>query len=398
MPRYRYIAEDAEGRPQSGRREAKSPEALTAALQGEGLRVQSVEPMAEESARGDRLSDDDAQALAEQVAGLARAGLPLHSGLRALATELPDGALRRAVRQLADRLEAGEPLDDAIEALGPRFPAHLHGLLLAGVRSGRMGDVLGEFVTYTQLGASLRRSVWLSLAYPILLFSAFVLVFVYLAFVIVDGFQDIYKDFGISIPWATRLLFEMSDTVKEAGWAVVTLPLAAVVLGWLSGKLLLDPVSRHWLARRLPLFGPLWRWTSLAEFSHYLGLLLECQLSLVQALPLAAAGTRDAGLALVGQQIAVAIESGRSLAESLSWRRIFPGGFAKMLQWAEGHQSLPETLHMAAEMFEARARSQASFIGSVCAVIAVIFVLWGCGFLVVALFWPLLQLIRALSG
>ena len=47
-----------------------------------------------------------------------------------------------------------------------RIPPHLRGLVAAGVRSGRLGEVLGEFSEYATIGIELRRRLWLNLAYP----------------------------------------------------------------------------------------------------------------------------------------------------------------------------------------------------------------------------------------
>ena len=60
--------------------------------------------------------------------------------------------------------------------------------------------------------------------------------------------------------------------------------------------------------------------------------------------------------------------------------------------------AVAEILHMAGEMFEARARGQATFAGTVMAVLAVILVLWGIFTVVVGLMLPMITLISRLSG
>lgn len=406
MPSYRFQITDTQGNRQTGERAAESAEDLLMDLQAEGLEVHSIVPLSTDDrpateaapAGRDRLSSDEARLFAEQLAGLTRAGLPLHSGLRALAEELTEGALRRTLISLADRLEAGEPLDDALAGLGNRLPSHLRSLVMAGARSGRVGPVLGEFVNYAQIGASLRRALWLGLAYPIMLIGALLLLYVYLAMIVSRGFEDIFKDFNIALPTVTVALLKTAHALTEKGLVLVTGPIVVLVLGWLASRLLLDEASRHRLFNLLPLLGPLWRWTALAEFSHYLALLVECEIPLPMAVPLAAEGTRDAELRRASKVVGQEIAEGMSLGRSVSWWHVFPFGFGKLLRWAEGHQSLPETLHMAGEVYEARARSQASFVASVFAVSAVIFVIWSVGFIVVALFLPLIQLISRLSG
>ena len=63
-----------------------------------------------------RLSGKEATTLAGQVAALAKSGLPLEPGLRALADEFGHGRLARVLREMADRLEAGDSLEQVIQS------------------------------------------------------------------------------------------------------------------------------------------------------------------------------------------------------------------------------------------------------------------------------------------
>ena len=75
---------------------------------------------------GGGLNGDEAPELSAQLAGLARAGLPLASSLAALAEELPRGRLRRSMDDLARGLESGRPLGEALddpERADPAAPA-----------------------------------------------------------------------------------------------------------------------------------------------------------------------------------------------------------------------------------------------------------------------------------
>jgi type II secretory pathway component PulF len=112
---------------------------------------------------------------------------------------------------------------------------------------------------------------------------------------------------------------------------------------------------------------------------------------LTTALPLAGDGVRDADLADACRAMARDLEEGLPLTTAIGRRRIFPAGFQKLLKWAEGQRSLPEALHMAGEMFEARARRQTSFVGVLCLVLVVVSLIWGIGFLLTALYLPLFR-------
>ncbi len=400
MPRYDYRATDAEGNAHPGREDADDLDALARSLGSKGLRLESAEIVSQSSLepKPAPLSDADAREAVHEIAAMAEAGLPLGPGLRALGEDLPSGRLSRLLATIADRVDAGASLESALDEVQDRFPPHLRGLLLAGTKSGRTAQVLGDFVGYAQVGANLRRTLWLTLAYPILLVLLFSTLAVFVSMFVVSGFESIFQDFGIGLPVMTRILLGISHAVTDFGPWLLIVPLALIVLGVLVARLFLDAPTRRRLLRAIPLFGPLWRWTSLAEFSHFLGLLVESSVPLQTAVTIAADGAQDAELARAGRFIADRIQQGQSLGEAARESRALPDGFTGVLNWAESHRSLPESLHMAGEIFETQAQSRARFIGSVVMVLTVVTVIWGCGFLVVALFMPLIRLVTILSG
>src|SRR5208282_5756706 len=85
---------------------------------------------------------EPADRLNEEIAGMARAGLPLDQGLAALAREMGGGRLRQVTAELADDLRRGKTLPEALERQGDRVPPYYSSLVMAGVRTGRIGDVL----------------------------------------------------------------------------------------------------------------------------------------------------------------------------------------------------------------------------------------------------------------
>jgi type II secretory pathway component PulF len=222
-------------------------------------------------------------------------------------------------------------------------------------------------------------------------------VFTFVCVVLVGSFKVIFMDFGLPIPLLTRIMIQISNAMTMA-WLPVLEVLASVLAIWLVVNAVAGAPIRRSLACRVPLIGPIWRWTSLSEFCHLLGLLLEAELALPEALPMAADGVQDADVRAACRVIANEVASGESLARSFQGRSVFPQGLGRILSWAEGHRSLPEALHMAGEMFEARARAQANFAGTVLAVLSVIIIIAGIGVVIPAVMLPMINLISKLSG
>jgi general secretion pathway protein F len=347
--------------------------------------------------RAPRLSTQEAALLSEQIAGLARAGLPLASGLQALGAELPRGGLRRMLGAVSRSLTQGASLDEAIGAQGSALPAHLRGLVLAGQRTGRTPEVLGRFAGYAQIGAEVRRQLGLSLVYPIvsIIFAVALLLFVLLF--IVSGFEKIFQDFGIPLPVLSQVLIATASRLRSMGLILAEVLTVAGAIG-IVALIVIGPAVRRSVFSRLPLLGPVWRWTSLAEFCHLLGLLVESEVPLAEAVPMAGAGVVDADVREVAQSMTADLARGESLANVIARRSYFPEGLGPIVAWSEAHQSLAEALHVLGEMFEARAQAHASFASTVCTSLTVLMILFGVSAVIFGVFLPLIQMIQKLSG
>jgi type II secretory pathway component PulF len=300
--------------------------------------------------------------------------------------------------------------------------------------------VLGRFSKYANVGAEMKRALWLGLAYPLftmgLAFALLIVVDTYL----VAQFENIFNDFGIPLPGLTIMLINTAHLIR-AGWPVLLIFLVGAAVVWLVLRFALPAPSRNSLIDRIPVIGPLWRYTSWAEFCHLLALLLESELPMPEALRLTGQGIENSDIDRACRAMARDVEHGKTLSDAMSGRapvitpsgpfdhlakkpapegledlppaptmedllsareaaiavrRAMPVSLSRLLKWAEDHRAIAEILHMAGEMFEARSRSQAAFAGTVMGVLAVLGVIMGVFTVVVGLFLPLITLLSRL--
>jgi general secretion pathway protein F len=395
MPRYRYNAVDAAGKPASGELEAAGLEAARQELSAAGLDPQSIS-LSEVPQPGRRqgwLSTEEAVELARGLAEMTKAGLPLAGGLRAMARDLPRGRLPEVLRQMSSQLEAGATLDQVIQAQGRRFPAHVRGLVLAGLRSGRLAEVLEEFVDAERAQIELRWRIWLSLAYPIVLLSIIAILLVFLQVVIMPTFVGVFQDFEVSLPAITKLFLQTAGPVTWVlGGALVLVAAAAFLVAAMRRVAWVPP-----LLYRVPLIGPLWRFGRLAQFSRLMGVLLEQAVPLPEALRLTAAGLRDAYLAEGCRQAADGVESGRPLAECLASQPKFPPSMIPLVDWGQRARAMADSFRASAEMFEGRVQTQGIFLETVLVPLMFLVIALFIGFFIVAMFLPLISLVQSLT-
>ena len=404
MTRFRYKAIDAQGRNHQGTLDAPDQAEARTQLWNRGLTPMTLEPAVARRTTG--LSEREVTELLDQLLALTRAGSPLPGGLRAASAELESAPLRATFARLADHLDQGRGLDAALLDEAGQFPAHLQGLILAGARTGRLGDVLGEVVQGSNLGHELRGRVRASLAYPSLVLAVVVALSVFICHISSrisseSSADFLFSGFGMPRPTLTMAIAAITSFITQ--YDIWALPILAVVggSGWLLWRSFLSPARRRRILESVPLYGPLLRFVALAEFCHLTALLVEADIPLPEALNLAGGSVRDPALADTCRRIAASVADGESLTASLRGWTGLPASLGQLLAWGEDNQELAGALRFAGDMFETRAEAQATFASQVVGAGMLILILWWVGFAIAAIYLPItntIQLLARLAG
>lgn len=393
--RFRYTAIDGTGGEVTGELEAADREAALRVLQHRGLQPKTIDATGCGPDEAVSLTGMDFQELSGHIAEITQANLPLAPGLRAAADELPGGRLRWALLQIAADLDAGRDLQTVLAAR--RAPRDLQALIRVGVRGGSLADVLGHYVSHARQLADVRRRMLSGLAYPLVLAGVGSGIFAFFAVYLVPKFQRIFEDFGAALPTATVLLIAVSDVLVYHGWWIV--PLAAVVFlgGWMFVRGLIGAAAMRHVVCSLPIIGPLLRSAAMARFSRTLATLIECRVPLPEALELAGEASCDAELQFASRELAGQVQRGEVLTPGIFSLAGFSPAIARHLSRREQTETLADLLHTLADMFYSRTRVQAMFLVWVFKFVFLVGLVLGMGFLVIALFAPLIGLLNSLA-
>ncbi len=223
-------------------------------------------------------------------------------------------------------MKNGSLLSDAFARQGV-FPPIYVTSVLAGEKSGALGEVLDRFITYQKLALAVRKKLILSLVYPCLLIVLVICLMVFLVTFVVPNFAELYHSMGAQLPAATEVLIAVGTTARNyvlSGF--VGLVLAAIAFRFWAktdaGEETLDRWRLH-----TPLVGEIWIKYQVAQFSRVLGTLLVGGIPLLQALETASSSL---GTRLLKKTLGTAsqmVKEGQSLSGSLSQDENLPGPF-----------------------------------------------------------------------
>lgn len=350
--------------------------------------------------RGGHLSAEELITLNEEIAAMARAGLPLDQGLAALARDMGRGRLRAVTRQLAQDLHSGFSLPRALARQEGRVPPFYAALLDAGVRSGRVGDVLTTLTLYARAIADFRTTVVSAVLYPAIVLALGLGLLAFVASQVLPAFVDIFHTARLRLPLITQLLILISDHVVE------TLVLPVVVVGVIvfatRSILRTTPQGRSLWARlvyAVPLAGDLIRSARLAAFADLLGILVDRSIPLPQSLRLAADASSDPLLTVGAEHVEKDLRQGQPLGAALKRQRLVPTVVVWMIAFGERQGTLGPTLHQVAQLYRHKAEIRAAVLRTVLPPLLILALAAFLGLVFIfGLMGPMFALLRGLSG
>jgi type II secretory pathway component PulF len=404
MRTYSYTAIDSRGRRLSGEIEATDPDAVVAQLTAQGLRIETVQLTA---ARGQssaavrqpelsaRLSAAETREVGGHISEIVSAGAPLEAGLSAIAQEFPWGRVSRALRGIVRDLEAGNDLESVLARR--RAVGYLPALVRAGQRSGRTAEILENFITGSQIVYELRQILWTALAYPLILLCMLFPIMFVLLLRVVPQFGEIFAGFEVRLPFLTEVLLVTSEFLRSEGVWIVLVAVGAIAVLAVMFRLILGRVAQRRLMCRIPVIGPVLRWSAMARFAPLLSALIEARVPLDEALVLAGDAAGDAEIEDDCRVMAASLRAGNTLQEAADETGRFPGSFMRALTWERHQEGFPEVLRSMADMYAGRARAFVLLLAVLLPPLAVVFVAGTVGFVIVLLFMPLIELLNKLS-
>jgi len=323
--------------------------------------------MAESSARSDRVSLEQLIAFNDEVASLIRAGVPLELGLKQVG-QSATGGLAKLSQRLAERMETGVSLQQALDDEGDRIPGVYRAVVEAGLRSGRLPEALEEMSGLATTLLDLHRRIAIALLYPAIVFAMAWGLLTFVTYSMIPAYLETHARLDLAPTFVTNGLAALHE--YQAIWCP-GIPLVIVMVALaLSQRVATqhNTTAGRLVSRRLHRFA--WfPWVienfDRATLTHTLRLLVQNQTPLHEAVLLAGWATGSRSIIHDTTAVAQQLQAGNSLQNSLGTARSLPHFLRWMLTSGERNGNLPEVLDSAGDVYESRATSQVETLKSV---------------------------------
>ena len=399
MPAYRFEALDGKGKASTGLLEADNAKAARAQLRQRDLVPLVVTPVTAATSDGTaprftrRVFSATGRAVwTRQLAGLVGSGLPLERALTALAEESENDRQRELVAHLKSEVNAGNSFARALATAPREFDDVYRAVVAAGEQSGALGPVLERLAEDQEQQQALRTKVLGAMLYPaIVSLVAFIIVIVLVTWV-VPQIANTFSSGKRTLPFLTVAMLAISGFVRQWGWAVGLLLVAAATGFALARRAEAFRERSDAALLRLPLLGRLARGYNAARFGGTLAMLAGAGVPILKALQAAAETLGNRAMRADALDALAQVREGAPLGSALAAKKRFPGLLSMFARLGEQTGQLPLMLQRAANQLSAEVQRRAMAAATILEPLLIV----GMGIVVVlimlAVLLPIIQL------
>lgn len=305
-----------------------------------------------------KVNSNQLVALNEELAAIVRAGVPLPEELERFGRDV-GGPAAGVARELAERLQAGESLPDALDRLSVRLPPAYRALVRAGYQRGHLASALESVARCELLKREFRQRTVSMCWYPALLLTATFGVALFTLFSLLPAYAELRDTLsqmqsatmaGRAFAATVGLLERMAALLPWWGWLPVTLVGIVIVAS-------VEPIDRRvGLSRLIPGMRRFMASLDAALLCEHLAGMLQAAAPLDVALETASYVVTDRRLRRACREAAARAGRGMGLNETFETALGWPQAVAWRAAQCRSQQQLVRVFQRMAEFYRQRAR------------------------------------------
>lgn len=349
-----------------------------------------------------RVSNKQMVQFTRQLSTLQDAGLPILRSLNILEEQARPGKLKSTLRIVVEDIEGGATLSEAMAKHPKVFTRLYTNMIAAGETGGVLDVILNRLADFLEKAQKLKRKVIGAMIYPLVVISFACAIVGGIMYWVIPKFRDIFEDFDVELPALTEALISVSYWFANGRPpGVVLVPLIPIVF-YMTLKLVRSAKGGRyvtdWLVMHIPIIGPLLEKSAIARFTRTLGTLISAGVPILEALNITKETAGNEVFARAMETVHDAIREGDSFANPLRATKTCDAIVVNMVDVGEETGELDKMLIKVADNYDEEVETAVASLISLLEPVMVVVLGGIVGFIVVALFLPLVKLIESVAG
>jgi type IV pilus assembly protein PilC len=395
MAVFEYKGVDQSGAIREGTIDAVNESIAISSLQRRGLTLESVQPQGKGSIFGQeitffqRVKSKDIVMLARQIATLFEAQVSALRIFRLLSVETTNPALRSRLVEVANDLQSGSNISDALAKHPKVFSRFFVSMVRTGEETGKLDKTFAYLADYIDRTYEITAKARNALIYPAFVIMTFIAVMVLMLTTVIPRLSDILTETGQEIPIYTKIVLGLSGFLTNYFLLVIA---AFAIGGTLIYKYYSSPEGRVRLSSlrmSIPYVGTLYQKLFLSRLADNLSTMLGSGIQMVRAVEITAEVVDDAVFGEVLKKAALEIQGGRPASEVFAKYPEFPGIIVAMMRIGEETGELGKILDTMAKFYRREVQNAVDTLVSMIEPLMIVTLAIGVGVLLASVLVPI---------
>ncbi|MFH0777260.1 MAG: type II secretion system F family protein [Candidatus Eisenbacteria bacterium] len=333
-----------------------------------------------------------------QLSILQDAGLPIVRSLKVLEGQMKPCLLKGILAQVTEDVEGGSSLSEAMARHPKAFDKLYVNMIKAGEAGGVLDTILQRLAQFLEKAQALKRKIIGAAIYPVAVMTVAVGIVAGIMVFVIPSFKKVFADLGHTLPAATSILLDLSEMIAAFWYLIPAFPLLCLTVFRMmgrttGGRLLVDKMKLQ-----LPLFGNIMRKAVISRFARTLGTLISSGVPILEALAVVKNAIGNEVVANAVQDVHDSIREGESIAEPLAATGVFDDIVINMIDVGEETGELDKMLAKIANNYDAEVDVAVGAFMSILEPVMIVGLGATVGFIVIALFLPLIRIVEQVGS
>ncbi|MCL5795572.1 MAG: type II secretion system F family protein [Patescibacteria group bacterium] len=337
-----------------------------------------------------RVSIKEKAFFARQLATMLESGLTLDKSLEIITTQTKNQYFQKALKAILQDMEEGSPFSVAIAKFPKIFDRIFINVVISGEAVGKITEALKRLADQIEAQDNFISKVRGAIMYPAFIVVAMIAVMVLMMVKVVPELKSVFAEAGAQLPWSTKVLLGISDSLTNFWWIYILAIIALIILFRFSLKT--DWMQYVISKMEINFPGGIARDIYMTRFSQTLGMLLKAGTPIIEAINITGEVMNNKIYKEKLQNAALQVEKGIPLSSPIEKSTIFPLIVSQMILIGEQTGRMDTVLEKLAQYYENESDGKIKTLSSLLEPALMVLIGLAIGFLVFSIILPIYQL------
>lgn len=395
---FNYQAIDGtSGEKREGTIEAINVDVAISSVQKRGLVISSIKPV-EEGTFIERISffqhvsNKDVVILSRQMATLFEAQVSALRVFKLLGAQVDNLLLRKSLNTMADDLQEGSSISDALRKHPKIFSEFYVNMVRAGEESGKLDQTFSYLADYLERSYEVTSKAKHALIYPAFVIITFIGVMILMLTVIIPKITPILTESGQELPIYTKMVIWISDFVVNYGiFAAIGIIVGTFFL-LRFGRTQSGKASLATFKLSVPYVGDLYKKLYLSRIADNMNTMIMSGISMIRVLETTGQVVGNEVYRKIMESATAEVKGGKALSAALSSYPEIPGIMVQMIKVGEETGELGNILKTLAKFYQKEVITAVDTLVDLIEPVMVVMLGLGVGTLLAAVLMPIYNL------